>query len=84
MDVLYYPLIYHEFNALTPKETCLQMFLPADMNLIARWQKYIKIPADVNGYIRNMIDYIYTAPVYDEELLMKHNNAALNLSIIGI
>lgn len=81
MEVLYYPLIYHEFNALTPKQECIAMFVPIDVALINKWHSYITIPEDPNQYIRDMIDFIYTSPQYNEQLLMQHNNIALNLAL---
>lgn len=72
MDIIYYPLIYHEYLKNTSKDDCIAMFLPIDERVIETWSKYIDVKVSEEELLK-IINDIYSGTEYDYELLKQHN-----------
>ena len=72
MDVLYYPLIKHDYDAMMTKYQCICKYMPIDEDAVKLWSRYINIDYDPNELVK-IIDDVYRGISYDDDLLYKHD-----------
>ena len=80
MDVVFYPLIKHDYDAMMSKYQCICKYTPIDEEVIKIWSQYIDIDFNPNAIVR-IIDDVYQGISYDDDLLFKHNAIGFRIYI---